>query len=132
MLRHHVQLYFEGGFGMGGMGILERPLEHRDPRRIRFQKNYLGFKFFDREEIKFEIGNEILKGRERNYSNIYYFGRIVSLDELKARKNGEKLKRIIQNSERYQRRTKYIKTRTGDFRRYEEGDIALDYSTRVK
>ncbi len=96
----------------------------RDPMIVKNDGKMHGFRFYDKEFIVY--GEKNYGGEESNYSNWIYFGKRLSLDDVKSQYgDNPDYKILISNMEcnNYQ----YVcHTQAGSFLQMEEGDITFE------
>lgn len=96
----------------------------RDPMQIKNDGQMQGFRFYDKEYVV--DGKKSYDGETSNYSNWIYFGKRLSLDEIKSKYgNNPDYRILISNMEGngYQ----YVcHTQAGSFLPMEEGDMTFD------
>ncbi|MFA5382740.1 MAG: hypothetical protein WC356_06215 [Candidatus Micrarchaeia archaeon] len=115
IMRHYVE-FFEPGSFFPEKEI--REVKERDPTKIKVPFTVYGFRFFDRKEIVDEDG-EYLFGSPKNYSKMFYFGRTMTLEQVKAEVPNEKI--LIMNMELNNWKL-VVKTRMGNFQPFNKGD----------
>ena len=103
--------------------ILEE-VQKRDPMLIQNDGKMVGFRFFDQEFII--DGDNIYEGKRINYSNIVYFGKRYTKEEiLRKYENNPKYSTLIFNIKDHY--TKYIcETQTGSHYPMESNDVTYD------
>ncbi len=122
MLKHYVEFLYPGA------QLIEtsvREVQIRDPSTIQASKECFGYRFFDRQEITLENEKhkpETLKGEPKNYSGIYYFGKTMTLEEIK--REIPNARHLINNMER-NKGNKFVKTRGGTFHPFTIDDVIL-------
>ncbi len=96
----------------------------RDPMKIANDKSITGFRFYDKEFIV--DGNKVYGGKKSNYSNWIYFGRRLSLEELKKLyRNNLYIRMLIRFMEKHD--YKYVcHTQVGSFLPMGNGDLTID------
>ncbi|MBN1377092.1 hypothetical protein JW949_02020 [Candidatus Woesearchaeota archaeon] len=95
-------------------------VKNRDPSKINLPKDCFGYRFFDRTVA--DTGDEKLFGERRNYSGIYYFGKVKTLDDIKKDVlNGEVEEKVLELMEIYQL-DKIVKTRLGNYMPFNNND----------
>ena len=80
MQKTYVEILYPGSF------LLEssiKPVDSRDPAKFKAPKGCFGYRFFDREEVVSD-DEEVLKGKPKNHSGTYYFGKVMTVDEVKS------------------------------------------------
>lgn len=96
----------------------------RDPMQIKNDGQMQGFSFYDKEYVV--DGEKRYEGETKNYSNWIFFGKRLSLDEIKAQYgNNPDYRILISNMEGngYQ----YVcHTQAGSFLPMEQGDMTFD------
>lgn len=122
MLRHYVEFFYPGSF------VAETEVEEvksKDATKIQVPDGSYGFRFFDRQEITAENEKhepETLYGKPKNYSGVFYFGRIMTLDDVKREMPDATI--LIGNMET-NKWDKVVKTRCGNFQTFKEEDTIL-------
>lgn len=123
MLKHYVKFFYPGAF------VAETEVEEvksRDAQKIKVPEGSYGFRFFDRQEITAENENhepETLRGKPKNYSGMFYFGRIMTLDDVKREMPDATI--LISNMET-NNWDKVVKTRMGNIQPFEEKDTIIE------
>ena len=117
MQKTYVEILYPGAF----VSETEvRPVQSRDPTKVQAPKNCFGYRFFDREEVV--SGDEVLAGKPKNYSGIHYFGRVMTLDEVKAEvPNFSTLVNNMQGN----KWDKVVRTRCGNFQPFTSLDTIV-------
>ncbi|MFP4189540.1 MAG: hypothetical protein ACLFSL_00710 [Candidatus Woesearchaeota archaeon] len=78
MQRTYVEILYPGTF----FSETEvKPVENRNPTEFHAPEGCFGYRFFDREEVVY--GEKILRGEPKNYSGTYYFGKVMTIDEVR-------------------------------------------------
>ena len=99
-------------------------VEERDPMQVANDGKMEGFRFYDKEFVV--DGDKSYDGDKSNFSNWIYFGKRMSLEEVKAQYgNDSRYSILISNMENnnYQ----YVcHTQAGSFLPMEEGDMTFD------
>ena len=99
-------------------------VEERDPMQVANDGKMQGFRFYDKEFVV--DGDKSYDGDKSNFSNWIYFGKRMSLEEVKAQYgNDSRYSILISNMENnnYQ----YVcHTQAGSFLPMEEGDMTFD------
>lgn len=94
-----------------------RLVDDRDSTKFQAPENCFGYRFFDREVIF--PGDEPVLGKPQNYSGMFYFGKIVSIEDIKEEfPNSDNLVKLLQAFGW----NKIIKTRCGHFREFNNID----------
>lgn len=107
MQKTYVESLYPGAFVSETKVI---PVDSRDATKFQAPKGCFGFRFFDREEVV--SGDEVLVGKPKNYSGIHYFGRAMTLDDVKREvPNSDILVRNMQGNGW----DLVVKTRCGNF-----------------
>lgn len=105
-------------------------VEERDPMQVANDGKMQGFRFYDKEFVV--DGEKSYDGDKSNYSNWIYFGKRMSLEEVKAQYgNDSSYSTLISNMENnnYQ----YVcHTQAGSFLPMEEGDMTFDELVAAK
>ena len=94
MLKHYVEFFYPGVFVAE---TSDRQIKKRDAKSIKRpdDKPY-AFRFFSREEKK--SNGEILSGKNKDYSGMYYFaGEVYTIEQLKCEFSKESI--LIRNVE---------------------------------
>jgi hypothetical protein len=93
----------------------------RDIKDLVLPKNCFGFYFFDQTVVK--VGKEVLKGEERNKSNIYHIGsEVFDLERMKA--EHPEMRSLIANMESWKWKA-VVLCHTGHWQAMEGEDVAL-------
>ena len=99
-------------------------VEERDPMKVENDGSMQGFRFYDKEFVV--DGEKSYDGEKSNYSNWIYYGKRLSLDEVKTQYgNNPNYRILISNMEGngYQ----YVcHTQAGSFLPMQEGDMTFD------
>ena len=105
-------------------------VEERDPMQVANDGKMQGFRFYDKEFVV--DGDKSYDGDKSNFSNWIYFGKRMSLEEVKAQYgNDSRYSILISNMENnnYQ----YVcHTQAGSFLPMEEGDMTFDELVAAK
>jgi len=105
-------------------------VEERDPMQVANDGKMQGFRFYDKEFVV--DGDKSYDGDKSNFSNWIYFGKRMSLEEVKAQYgNNSSYSILISNMENnnYQ----YVcHTQAGSFLPMEEGDMTFDELVAAK
>ena len=105
-------------------------VEERDPMQVANDGKMQGFRFYDKEYVV--DGDKSYDGDKSNFSNWIYFGKRMSLEEVKAQYgNNSSYSILISNMENnnYQ----YVcHTQAGSFLPMEEGDMTFDELVAAK
>jgi len=115
-LKHYVTFYYPGSF------VNEEETKLISSRRdeVEIPRGSFGYRFFDRTET--ELNGEMLKGKPKNHSGMYYLGRKMSLAEVKKELPKERI--LISNMEG--NNYKYVvKTIRGNFQPFEKRDKVI-------
>jgi len=117
MLVHYVEFLYPG---IMVTETSQRRIRNRNTK-IRASKDCFGYSFFDREEIVNKDG-EVLKGESKNHSGTYYFGKVMTLEDVKNQMPAAKT--LISNmvGEGYE---EVVKTRIGNFQYFKPGDMVV-------
>lgn len=95
-------------------------VEERDPKKIKNDGSMQGFRFYDKEFIV--DGEKTYDGETSNYSNWIYFGKRLSLDEIKTQYgNNPDYKILISNMENNNYQC-VCHTQAGSFLPMKDGD----------
>lgn len=118
MLKHYVEFMYPG---ILFSETSETPVKRRDSALVKKPNMSYGFRFFDREETK--KNGEILIGRNKNYSSVYFFGgEVYTLARVKAELPNKDILISNMESNGYKR---VVKTRFGQFLPLEKRDRVL-------
>ncbi len=112
MLKHYVEILYRG---MLFDETDKRKVKSRDASKVKVPKEAYGFRFFDLEEIV--KGNETLVGEPKNYSGIFYFGKVMTLEDVEREMPKEDSLLWNMKNNGYK---KVIKTRSGNFKPFFE------------
>lgn len=117
MLKHYVRFYYTGVL-FSETSTIE--VKARKYKGIRAPTACFGFRFFDVEETK--INRKVLRGDEENFSGMYYFGTVYTLNQIKKRFPTEKI--LIRNIKRTNTK-KAVKTRCGNWQSFQKRDRVI-------
>jgi len=118
MLKHYVRLFFPGVFFAETSECI---IKTRDVNNITIPDNCYGYMFYDREETMLH-GVELQSG-EINKTGIHYFGRAMTLAEVKKELPSERILIFKMENNGWDR---VVKTRTGNFQPFEEDDCIVE------
>ena len=118
MLKHYVEYHFKDIYSSE---YQTKEVKTRNPKLIKLPKGAFAFRFFDRTEV--EIEGEKLVGNPKNYSPLTYYGKIYTLEEVKAQ--FPYLGTLILNMES-NGSNRVVRTIRGNWCLLEEGDIVLN------
>lgn len=120
MLKHYVEFLYPG---ILFSETSVREVKTRQYKKLKkIPKECFGFRYFDKEEIK-KCG-DILRSKEKNWSGLYCFGEVYTLDRVKKEYPNEKI--LIGNIDRNSRTGKAIKTRRGNWILFEKNDRIIE------
>lgn len=117
-LKHYVEFLYPGSFFNESSA---REVETRDPSAVQTPREAFGYKFFDRQEYVAQDG-EVLVGEPRNRSGTHYFGRLMSLADVKREVPDSD---ILQSNMKSNGWKKVVRTRHGNFQPFEKGDLVV-------
>jgi len=118
MLKHYMRLFFPGVFMAE---TSERLIQERDVNNITIPDNCYGYMFYDIAETMLH-GVELRSG-EINKTGIHYFGKAMTLAEVKKELPSRRI--LISNME-MNGWNRVVKTRTGNFQQLEEDDCIVE------
>ena len=120
MLKHYVEFFYCGSF------FSETKVKLIKNRNEVFEipKNSYGCRYFVREEVK--KGDEILMGKEKNYSGMYYIGEVMSLEEVKEKRLSIRESKTLINNMEGNKWKHVVKTRRGNFQPFYKEDKLID------
>jgi hypothetical protein len=124
MLKHYVTFFYPGAF-VAEIDLQE--VKDRDPSKVNVPDSCYAFQFFDRNEIV--DGDEVLKGEPKNYSGNYYFGKVLTLAEVKQKFPEERT--LIANME-CNHWDRVVHTICGNFRPFRGLDEIVDEEIKPK
>ena len=107
MQKTYVEILYPGAF-VSGTEV--RPVDSRDPAKFQAPEGCFGYRFFDREEVV--SGDEVLAGKPKNYSETHYFGKAMTVDEVKSEVPNS---RILVSNMQENGWDRVVKTRCGNF-----------------
>ena len=122
MLKHYIEFLYPG---ILFTETSAREVQIRDPSTIQAPKECYGYRFFDRQEITLENEKhkpETLNGEPKNYSGTYYFGKTMTLEEIKREIPNA---RHLINNMKHSEWNKFVKTRGGTFHPFTIDDVIL-------
>lgn len=96
----------------------------RDPMQVENDGQMQGFRFYDKEYVV--DGEKSYDGETSNYSNWIYFGKRLSLDEIKAKYGNNPDYRILIGNMEGNGYNYVCHTQAGSFLPMEEGDMTFD------
>ena len=116
-LKHYVEFLYLG-IMFENTGV--KKIKVRDSSKVTVPKDAYGYRFFDILESR--CGNETLKGNPKNYSGAHYFGKVMTLDDVKREvpDSNSLQKNMINNN--YDR---VVKTRMGNFLPLKKEDMVI-------
>jgi len=84
MIQHYIE-YLSTGIIVSDSS--SKPITHRDPKKIKEDKNgwTFGFRFFDREELHDGATDDILRGKKKNFSPWHYWGTPYTKEQVEAK-----------------------------------------------
>lgn len=118
MLKHYVEFSYPGAF-FSEHSIKE--IAERKPELVNAPEDAFAYRFYDREEV--EVDGELLCGERKNFSAFTYFGKVYSLEEVKA--EFPQYTTLINNME-CNGWNKVVRTRRGNWQPLGEGDIVIE------
>lgn len=101
-----------------------KEVAERNPMKVENDGKMQGFRFYDQEFVI--DGEKSYDGEIFNYSNWIYFGKRLSLDEVKSQYGNEEILEILINNMEINGFQYVCYTQTGSFLPMEEGDMTLD------
>lgn len=116
--KHYVR-YFYPGFLLDETETKE--VSKRDVK-LALPDGAFGYMFFDRDEILNPETGERLKGKEKNFSGVYYYGQDYTLSEVKTLYPNEKI--LIANME-VNGYYMVVKTKRGNWKPVNKKDIVI-------
>jgi len=122
MLKHYVEFLLPGSFFPES---IVREVADRTRPPIDTPKNCFGYTFFSRTEV--ELDGEILRGQIKDRSPRTYFGKVMTLEEVKAMPGDNRI--LISNVSQYPRGA--VKTVCGNWQPLEEGDVVIQAEVPV-
>ncbi len=96
----------------------------RDPMQVKNDGQMQGFRFYDKEFVV--DGEKSYDGEASNYSNWIYFGKRLSLDEIKAQYGNNPDYRILISNMEVTGYQYVCHTQAGSFLPMEQGDMTFD------
>lgn len=119
--RSYLEKIYRGIFF--GDSIVEE-VEERNPLLIENDGSIQGFRFYD---IDFIIdGEDEYKDKKTNYSNWIFFGKRISLDEVKTKYGNNKEYRILIGNMEINNWNYVCETQVGSFLPFQDGDMTYD------
>jgi hypothetical protein len=113
--KHYVKFFFPNVFVDDSE---TKQVETRETSSLKLPQFCHAFSFFDRVETS--SGGEVLKGKPKNFSGMYYVdGEAWTLEQVRSKLPEERI--LIANMEG-NKWGKVIRTRNGGFRPFEKGD----------
>ncbi|MEK6915515.1 MAG: hypothetical protein AABW89_03165 [Nanoarchaeota archaeon] len=117
-LKHYVEFLYPGSFFNESS---TQEVEARDPSVVQTPREAFGYAFFDRQEYVAQDG-EVLVGRPRNRSGMHYFGKLMSLAEVKREVPNSD---ILQSNMKSNGLKRVVKTRRGNFQPFNKNDVLV-------
>ena len=116
-LKHYVQFLYPGTLFLG---TLAKEVSSRD-LEVEAPKECFGYRFFDRQESVAKDG-EVLIGGAKNYSGTHYFGKLMTLGDVKREVPNSNI--LVSNMEvnGYDR---VVRTRKGNFQTFTDEDTLI-------
>lgn len=112
MTKECVQTYLEILYpGVMFSETEQKKVLSRDPSKVKIPNKAYGFRFYDRTEITTADG-ELLAGQPKNYSGTFYFGKEMTIDDV--RREIPNPSTLLSNM-RSNGWKKVVKTRLGNF-----------------
>lgn len=99
-------------------------VEERDPMQVANDGKMQGFRFYDKEFVV--DGEKSYDGDKSNYSNWIYFGKRMSLEEVKAQYGNDSSYSILISNMENNNYQYVCHTQAGSFLPMEEGDMTFD------
>lgn len=119
MTKHYVEFFYPGVF------ISEtstKEISNRDAK-INLPKGAYGYRIFSREEVV--LDGETLYGERKNYSGITYYGKILTLDDVKELEPKDHYEILISNME-INKYDKVVRTICGNFQPLDKNDVVVE------
>jgi hypothetical protein len=116
IMQQYIEFYFPGSF------VSETEVKPVASRAapVAVPLGAYAYRFFARQEV--EMNGEILRGKAHDHSPMTYFGKALTLDEVKALDGDYRI--LISNME-CNRWDRVVRTVRGNFQPLNEGDIVL-------
>lgn len=105
-------------------------VEERDPMQVANDGKMQGFRFYDKEFVV--DGEKSYDGDKSNYSNWIYFGKRMSLEEVKAQYGNDSSYSILISNMENNNYQYVCHTQAGSFLPMEEGDMTFDELVAAK
>lgn len=105
-------------------------VEERDPMQVANDGKMQGFRFYDKEFVV--DGEKSYDGDKSNYSNWIYFGKRMSLEEVKAQYGNDSNYSILISNMENNNYQCVCHTQAGSFLPMEEGDMTFDELVAAK
>jgi hypothetical protein len=117
MLKHYVEFLYPG---ILFSDTSEDEVETRDIHKLEIPEYSFGFRFFDREQTI--LDGEVLTGKSKNYSNWYYYGKVMTIDDVKEQEPDQRI--LISNMENndYKR---IVRTKFGQSIPVQDEDVVI-------
>ena len=117
MIQHYVEFLYPGAFFAESS---VQKTETRDPNSLVLPDGADGFRFFSRTE--FNVDGEVVMGEKKDFSEWFYIGREMSLDNVKREMSNE---RILQDNMKYNHWDRIVCVRSGKCYPLESGDRVI-------
>jgi len=105
-------------------------VEERDPMQVENDGKMQGFRFYDKEFVV--DGEKIYDGDKSNFSNWIYFGKRMSLEDVKTQYGNDSSYSILISNMENNNYQYVCHTQAGSFLPMEEGDMTFDELVAVK
>lgn len=127
-LEHYVEFYLSP-LPSSSYAIMEvsnamtstKRIKNQDLSKIRIPEETFGYRFFDRREYA-SNGGEVLTGRKINQSTTYFFGKMITFENVATEVPNSDILISIMKEKGYAR---MVKTIRGNFQPLQEGDVVL-------
>ena len=116
MEKHYVEFRYPGSL-FTDISIEE--IAERDPSKIKATKSCFGYRLFDR--IEGEINGVKVSSKPLNYSGVYYFGIVKTLEDIKKEMPGSNLEYNMKTNNW----DKVVKTRCGNYQPFTIEDVII-------
>jgi hypothetical protein len=120
ILQEYIEFYFPGSF-VSETDV--KPIASRSLPVVLPLGAY-AYRFFSRQEV--ELNGEILRGKAHDYSPMTYFGKALTLSEVKALDGDYRI--LISNME-CNRWDRVVRTVRGNFQPLKDGDVVIEGAT---
>ncbi len=118
MLKHFVEFSYPGIFVSE---YSHEEIAERKPELVNVPEDAFAYRFYD--QVQTIVDGELLTGERKNYSGITYFGKVYTLEEVKAQ--FPEYTTLISNM-KCNGWNRVVRTRKGNWQPFEDGDTVIE------